>query len=285
MRPSLPYDPRDERPPVRGFLASLGREGIESFEVWWSALRMLALAFAAIFATGRSARRTVHRVTVAQIFFTGAQGLPFVTATALVLGATMMLQMRVAAPGMPGEIVGKVLATIVLRELAPLVTAIIVASRSGTAIATEIGNMRATLEVLGLSSMGIDPTRYVVLPRLVAVVTSVLVLMVYFGVLALLGAFSLAAVFGTPELGAMRYGLGETIALPDLFLFLAKGAGCGALVAVICCHYGMQVKSSITEVPLMTGKAVIRAVLGCVLYNFAATLAFYSVVGTPAPQM
>ena len=270
---------------MRGVVATVGREGLELWAVWASAVRLVVCAIAAALEPGKAAARAVRRVTLAQIYFTGAQGLPFVTATALVLGATMMLQMRVAAPGMPGEIVGKVLATVVLREFAPLVTAIIVASRSGTAIATEIGNMKASLEMLGLSSLGIDPARYVVFPRLAAVVVSELVLMVYFGVLALLGAFALAAVFGTADLGAMRAGLADTLAVSDFVLFLAKGVGCGGLVAVVCCHYGLQVKSSSTEVPLMTGKAVIRAVLGCVLYNFAATLAYYSVVGTPAPQM
>lgn len=285
MGPSIHNASPEERPPARGWLASLGHEGIETWHVWASAIGLMAFALTSAFSPGRAAARSVRKVTLAQIFFTGAQGLPFVTATALVLGATMMLQMRVAAPGLPGEIVGKVLVTVVLREFAPLVTAIIVASRSGTAIATEIGNMQASLEILGLSSMGIDSRRFVVLPRLVAVVTSVVVLMVYFGLLALLGAFALAAVFGSPDLAAIRSGLAETLAMPDLILFAGKGVGCGALVAVTCCHYGMQVKGSITEVPLMTGKAVIRAVLGCVLFNFAATLLYYSLVGTPAAQM
>jgi len=285
VSPSSPFEPREVAPIQRGFVAGLGREGIETFREWASALRLFMLAMRAAFEPGKAARGTVHRVTLAQIVFTGAEGLPFVTATALVLGATLMLQMRVAAPGLPGEIVGKVLVTLLLRELAPLVTATIVASRSGTAIATEIGNMRASLEVLGLSSMGIDPARYVVLPRLIAVVVSVLVLMIYFGILALLGAAALAAIFGTPDLGSIRTGIADTVGLPDLPLFLVKGAGCGGLVAVICCHYGLQVKSSITEVPLMTGKAVIRAVIGCVLYSFVLTLAFYSVVGTPGFQM
>lgn len=285
MTSPSPIEPREIASEERGFVASLGREAIDAYGEWRAALRLLVLAVVAGFSSGRSARRTVHRVTLAQIVFTGAEGLPFITATALVIGATLMLQMRVAAPGMPGEIVGKVLVTLLLRELAPLVTAVIIASRSGTAIATEIGNMKASLEMLGLSSMGIDPARYVVLPRLMAVVTSVLVLMVYFGVLSLLGASTLAVFFGTPDLSAIRAGLADALGPPDLLLFAVKGGGCGVVVALICCHYGLQVKSSITEVPLMTGKAVIRAVLGCVLYSFIVTLAFYPVVGAPGFQM
>ena len=284
MRPSVPYDPRGDRPEVTGWLATLGRQGLAGWELWTGALIMLGLSFSSAFIPGRAAKAEVRRVTFAQIFFTGAQGLPFITATALIIGATMIIQMRVAAPGMPGEIVGKMLVTVVLRELSPLVTAIIVASRSGTAIATEIGNMKASLEVLGLASMGIDPARFVVLPRLIAVVVSVLVLIVYFGILALTGAFLIAAAFGQPDLDAMRLGIAATIGPADLALFLVKGMGCGALVGVVCCYFGLQVKSSSTEVPMMTGRAVIRSVLGCVVYNFATTVAFYT-VGSPTGQL
>jgi phospholipid/cholesterol/gamma-HCH transport system permease protein len=284
VRSSIPYDPHDQRPEVRGWLAVLGRLGIEGWQFWSGAVRMLWMAVGSAFTPGRAAAGTVRSVTLAQIFFTGAQGLPFITATAIILGATMIIQMRVAAAGMPGEIMGKVLVTVVLRELSPLVTAIIVASRSGTAISTEIGNMKASLEVLGLASMGIDPLRFVVLPRIVAVVVSVNVLIVYFGVMSLAGAFAIGAAFGMP-LGAMRLGLADTLGLPDLLLFLGKGIGCGALVAVVCCYFGLQVKSSSTEVPLMTGRAVIRSVLGCVVYNFAATIAFYSTIGSPTGQL
>ncbi len=280
MRPSVPYDPRGERPPVHGWVASLGRQGLEAAAFWGGALRMVGLAVGSAFIPGKAAAESVRRVTLTQIFFTGAQGLPFITATALIIGATMIIQMRVAAPGMPGEIVGKMLVTVVLRELSPLVTAIIVASRSGTAIATEIGNMKASLEVLGLASMGIDPSRFVVLPRLVAVVVSVLVLIVYFGILALAGAFGLAALLGQPDLGAMHYGIADTLAPSDLLLFLVKGVGCGALTGVVCCWFGLQVKSSSTEVPMMTGRAVIRSVLGCVVYNFAATVAYYTTIAS-----
>jgi phospholipid/cholesterol/gamma-HCH transport system permease protein len=266
--------------PVR-WVAELGRQGLEGWDFWTGALRMAWSAVTSLFTPGRAAASTVRRIAVTQIFFTGAQGLPFVTATALILGATMMIQMRVAAPGMPGEIVGKILVTVVLRELSPLVTAIIVASRSGTAIATELGNMKASLELLGLSSLGIDPARFVVLPRLVGVVVSVLVLIVYFGILALGGALAVGALFGQPEIAAVRAGLADTLGAADLALFLVKGVGCGLLVAVVCCWFGLQVKSSITEVPMMTGRAVIRSVLGCVVYNFGATIAFYGTFGTP----
>jgi len=278
---SIPHDPRLGRRRKPSWVARVGRFAIDWWLFWSGAFGTLGAALASLFTPGKAAGTAMRRITLTQVFFTGAQGLPFVTITALVIGATIMIQTKAAAPGLPGEIAGKILATVVLREFAPLVTAIIVASRSGTAIATEIGNMKASLEVLGLSSMGIDPSRYVVLPRLVGVVASVLVLTVYFSVLAIAGSFLMAWVLGSPTISAMRLGLAETLGIGDLLLFLLKGIGCGILVGWLCCHFGLQVRSSTTEVPLMTGKAVIRAVLLCVLFNFAVTIGFYGIVGPP----
>ena len=241
----------------------------------------LIAALASPFTPGKAAARVVRHVTMSQIFFTGAQGLPFVTATALLIGATVMIQTIIAAPGLPGEVVGKILVAVMLRELAPLVTAIIVASRSGTAVATELGTMKSGLEIHGLASLGIDPLRYVVFPRIIGMVVSVLVLAVYFGVVAICGALLVSMVVGAPSLHAVRHGISTALTLPDLGLYLVKGVGCGLMVGWLCCHFGMQVKSSPTEVPANSARAVVRSVLGCVLYNFAVTIAYYGWVGPP----
>ena len=230
---------------------------------------------------GRAAAAEVKRITLTQVFFTGFHGLPFVTAAALVIGATMMIQIAVAAPGLPGEIVGQILVAVLLRELAPLVTAIIVASRSGTAIATELGNMQAGMELHGLASLGIDPLRYVVFPRITAVVVSVLVLTVYFSVLAIAGTIAIAIILGSPSISAVRSGLGAALQFEDFGLYAAKGVGCGVIVGWLCCFFGLQVRSSPTEVPLNSARAVIRSVLSCVVFNFAVTVAYYAWVGTP----
>jgi len=257
-------------------VARVGRLAIERYYLWLDALRTLAHALSA--APGRSAARVVNEVSLRQVFFTGVQGLPAVTTTALVLGATIILQTRVIAPGVTGELLGKVLTAVVLRELAPLVTAIIVASRSGTAIATELGNMRASLEVQGLSSLGIDPGHYVVQPRLIATIVSVLVLTVYFNVMAVAGSSLTAAVLGGPDPAAIRFGVRATLGWGDLMLYFVKGGGNGIIVGWLCCHFGLQVQSSTTEVPMMSGRAVIRSILGCVLYSFAITLGYYAAV-------
>jgi phospholipid/cholesterol/gamma-HCH transport system permease protein len=280
VRPSIPFDPRAHRLPARGVVARIGRLAIDAVALWGAALLTLVTAVGSLATPGKAAGGVARRVALSQVFFTGVQGLPTVTATALIIGATFMVQIAVAAPSMPGEVIGQFLVAVVLRELAPLVTAIIVASRSGTAIATELGNMKANLEVLGLASLGIDPGRYIVLPRIVGVVLGVVVLTVYFGVLSLVGALLVAALLGSPSVYAVQHGVAETLTAVDLVLLTVKAGGCGLLVGWLCCHFGLQVRGSSTEVPTMTGRAVIRSVFGCVLFNFSVTLGYYGLRGT-----
>ena len=254
---------------------------MESWRFWRSASMTLVTALGASATPGKRAAQVSREVTLQQIALTGVNGLPFVTTTALVLGATTMIQTRAAAPGVPGELMGQILAAVVLRELAPLLTALIVAARSGAAMATEVGTMRANLEWDGLASMGVDPARYVVRPRLLASIVGVLVLTVYFSVLVIASTFLASFVLGAPPLDGMRHGLGQALGLSDLLLFLIRGVGCGTLVGWLCCHFGMQVQSSATEVPALTGQAVMYSALSCVIFNFAVTVAYYAVVGLP----
>src|SRR6185436_19730896 len=153
------------------------------------------------------------------------------------IGATIIIQTGIMAPATTGEMLGKILVAVVVRELAPLATAIVVAGRSGTAIATELGNMKVNSEILALSSLGIDPPRYVVLPRLTAAVVSVLVLMVYFSVVAIFGAFVVAQLTADASWGSLYAGVSRGVMPFDLALFLLKGIGLGTIVGWLCCHY------------------------------------------------
>jgi phospholipid/cholesterol/gamma-HCH transport system permease protein len=184
-------------------------------------------------------------------------------------------------PGADGELLGKIVVAVVLRELSPLITAIIVAGRSGTAIATELGNMKVSGEILALSSLGIDPPRFIVLPRLVASVLSVVALMVYFSVVAVLAAALLGQAVLGPSPIELRSGIARALMPHDLVLFVAKGVGLGTIVGWIACHYGLEVKSSPTEVPKQASAAVVRMLLGAVMYDTALTVVFYWLVGPP----
>jgi phospholipid/cholesterol/gamma-HCH transport system permease protein len=280
LRSTLPYDPRTGHLADAGWLSAVGRSAIQWLLDADELIHTLSDAVVSYWAPGVAARRTVQRVIVAQIMYTGVQALSLVSIIAFLLGAIIVIQANLMAPT-DGELLGKILVAVVLRELAPLLTAIVVAGRSGTAMATELGNMKVNSEVLALSSLGIDPSRYIVLPRLVASVVSVLVLMVYFSVVAIFGAFVVAQLTADATWGSLYSGVSRGVMPFDLGLFLLKGVGLGAIVGWLCCHYGLQVKSSPTEVPQKASRAVVMSLLCGVVYSTFVTLLFYWLVGPP----
>jgi phospholipid/cholesterol/gamma-HCH transport system permease protein len=279
MRPTLPYDPRASHIPQATALGRLGRAAIDRYRRWRSLAGTLGGALLAPFTPGRAARRVVRRVLLLQVFYTGFQALGLVSTIGLLLGATIVIQTELMVPSTDSALIGKVMVAVVLRELAPLTTAIVVAGRSGTAIATELGNMKVSSEILALSSLGIDPPRFVVMPRLVAAALSVVVLMVYFGGVALLGTIGVGMVLANLSFAALESGISGALTPYDLPLFLGKGMGLGMIVGWLCCHYGLEVKSSPTEVPQMASRGVVMSLLGCVAFNTFATAVFYWTVG------
>lgn len=282
MRSTLPYDPRSEVLREAGWVERVGRRAIGSLATTWALFATLKDAILSDFAPGVAARSLVHGIMLTQVMFTGVQALSLVSIIGLLIGASIIIQTNMMVPA-DGELIGRVLVAVVLRELAPLITAIVVAGRSGTAIATELGNMKVNHEVLALSSLGVDPLRYVVLPRMVGCVVSVVALMIYFSIVSLSAAFALGIVSSGASLSSFQQGVSGSVMPHDLALFFAKGLGLGAIVGWLSCHFGLEVKSSPTEVPQQASRAVVMSLLGCVVYNTALTAGFYWLVGPPLP--
>ncbi|HYP78183.1 MAG TPA: ABC transporter permease [Polyangiaceae bacterium] len=280
LRSTLPYDPRTDRIADAGWLGAVGRSTIRWLVSTDELLHTFSDAIASLWTPGLAARETVRRVITTQIMYTGVQALSLVSVIAFLLGSSIIIQTNLLGSA-DGELLGKVLVAVVLRELAPLVTAIVIAGRSGTAMATELGNMKVNSEVLALSSLGIDPPRFIVLPRLVASIVSVLVLMIYFSVVAIFGAFTVAQLTATASWESLYSGVSRGVMPFDFGLFLLKGVGLGAIVGWLCCHYGLKVKSSPTEVPQQASRAVVMSLLCGVVYSTFVTALFYWLVGPP----
>ena len=266
--------------PSPGWVSALGAWAVEVYQFTRRLFRTLLRAFAPGQAASASARSVSARILVRQVFFTGFEALPLISIIAVLVGATIVLQTQLVAV-LPENLLGTVLVAVVLREVAPLTTAIIVAGRSGTAVATELGNMQVNDEILGLRSIGIDPYRFVVRPRLIGIVTSVLVLTVYFGAMAILGGYLATMALGAGSFDAIRAGFKSALLPGDFPLFLLKGTGLGIVVGWLCCHFGLEVDSSPTEVPQRASQAVVLGMLTCVILNTLVTIAFYSLVGPP----
>ena len=253
-----------------------GRKALAPFEYTLEVFLMIYLSFRAAVFDQAQGLRTVFSVVSAQIYFTGFQALPLISVLALASGSIVILQSSTNLTLLGGgAILGDLMVAIVVRELAPLLTALIVIARSGTAVASEIGSMRVNREIEALESMGIHPLSYVVFPRLLGGILSVVCLAVYFVMVACMGGYLVVA--SLHDLPFMFYtdSLARAFSSADLGLFFLKNTFSGAIIFMISCYQGFLVKQSPHEVPQVTTKAVVNSVIYVVLFNMTVTILFY----------
>ncbi len=239
-------------------------------------LVMTYLSFRAALVHHSQGFRTIFSVVSAQIYFTGFQALPLISVLAVAAGSLVIMQssFQLSLLGGP-EMIGNLLVAIIIRELAPLLTALIVIARSGTAVASEIGNMRVNREIEALEIMGIHPLSYIVFPRLFGGLVSVLCLAFYFSFVAVLGGFLVTKFVHDMSFDFFFDSLANAFAGEDVWLFLLKNTFSGLIIFTVCCFQGLSVQTGSHEVPQVTTKAVVHSIIYVTLFNLVVTLLFY----------
>jgi phospholipid/cholesterol/gamma-HCH transport system permease protein len=130
-------------------------------------------------------------------------------------------------------------------------------------------------EIEALDSMGVDPIRYLVLPRMFGFAAALVSLNVYFDIFAIIGGFLVAKFVIVTSFTTFLRIILETIILSDVLISLLKGLIFGVLIAVICSYRGFSVKVSTIEVPQQTTKAVLNSVSALFLADGIITLIYY----------
>jgi phospholipid/cholesterol/gamma-HCH transport system permease protein len=254
----------------------LGQSVTKNFEYTADIFLMLYLALRAGVRDQAQSFRAIYQVVSAQVYFTGWQALPLISILALASGVMVILQSSSQLNLLGGTgMIGKLLIAIVVREMAPLMTALVVIARSGTAVASEIGNMRANREIEALESLGINPLSYIVFPRLVGGIVSVVCLSIYFVMISVLGGFLLTKLIHGMPFQFYADSLSQAVATEDLGLFLLKNIFSGVIIFSVCCYQGLSVKRSPTEVPVVTTQAVVKSIVYVIVFNLSVSILFY----------
>jgi phospholipid/cholesterol/gamma-HCH transport system permease protein len=224
-------------------------------------------------------RRQSARVLTFQILFTGVEALPVIAVLSLGLGAIIIIQGVALLPQFgQGQLVYPILITVITRELGPILTAFIIAARSGTAIATELGNMVVSHEIEAYTANGINPISYLVVPRFLGVVLSLVFLNLYFNIFGLLGSFFVTSLIATIDFRDYFTSLLNALTLNDVIVSVAKSAVSGAIISVVATFYGFRVEQASTEVPVMAIKSVGRGFVLLILANAFLTVMYYLMV-------
>jgi phospholipid/cholesterol/gamma-HCH transport system permease protein len=270
------------KPPLRvrsetaGFVEEIGKISVQIYADFASIMSFLGDLIAAVVYL----IRRPHEVRWEDVFFyvrrVGAEGLPIVGLISLLVGLIIAFMSSLQLKQFGANIyVASLVAVAIVRELGPIMTAILVAGRSASAFAAEIGTMRVNNEVDALVTMGFDPIRFLVIPKVIATVIVLPLLTLYADLFGILGGM-VVGVMGL-DLTAYTYLQASRRSVTIFYLnsSLVKAAVFAGIIAWIGCQRGFQVRGGVEEVGAATTSAVVTSILLIVIVDSAFAIVLH----------
>ncbi len=228
----------------------------------------------------RNVTRRPHYVDdiILQMDTIGVGSLPIVVLTGFFSGAVMALQLTKAlmtygAVGKTGELV----AITLVREMGPVLTALMVAGRNSSGMASEIGSMKVTEQIDAMRALGTDPTQKLVTPRLIATAIVLPLLTIIADFLGLVGGFMIAYFLLKMTPAQYWNSAWQALEYSDLFQGLIKPFAFAFVIALVGCHYGMQTTGGTQGVGRSTTRAMVVASVWIFVLDFFITRFFVGV--------
>ena len=213
---------------------------------------------------------------VQQMALIGSAAVPIVVFISLLIGVVLALngaqQLRQFGAAI---FIANLVGISMTREMGPLITAIIVSGRTGSAIAAEIGSMVISEEIDAMHAMALSPVRFLVVPKIVALVLMMPLLTVMSNVAGIVGGYAVGVV--GLDLGSSAY-LAQTVQsllISDVLTGLAKSVVFAALIGVVGAYRGFTVRGGPEAVGRATTSAVVTAIIFCIVANACFTAFFY----------
>lgn len=206
-------------------------------------------------------------ILINQIYFTAIQALPLVCLISISIGASIVHLGHSLIGGTQSSWIYEILIASSIRDVAPIITGIILLLRSGNAITSELGAMRVEKEIDALISMGISPISYLVAPRVVGLFFSAILLGIYFGIVAIIGGFFASFLANGISFNDFIYQLSKVLTINDLMIMFFKNFLTGLLIGSVCTYVGLQKSNMITDIPQKNIKAVTLSAIGLIVLN------------------
>ena len=209
---------------------------------------------------------------LAAMEFMGVQSIFIVGLTGTFSGMVLTLQTSYALRAFSAEgRVGGLVAVSLLRELAPVFSAIMVTARAGSSMAAELGNMRVTEQIDAITTMGVSPVQYLLSPRLLASVTMLPLLCVLYSALGMAGSYLVGIVLLEGDVGVFLQSIRDTAVPKDLFMGLIKAGVFGFILSSISCRHGYYASGGARGVGLATTRAVVESCVTLLIANYILT--------------
>jgi phospholipid/cholesterol/gamma-HCH transport system permease protein len=241
-------------------------------EIFGAALRLL---FLSPLKRGRMLQRAIHEAMGA-----GVGALPIVSLITFFVGIIIALQgayqlQRIGAM----QLVPSLVAITISRELGPLVTAIVVIGRSGSAFAAEIGTMRVTEELDALKTMALDPIAFLVVPKFLAMAVMLPCLGIWADLMGVLGGGLFGVIGGGFTFGGYILATQDALLARDITSGFIKSVVFGIVITAVGCQEGFSTGAGAEEVGRSTTSAVVISILLVILIDLVFTALFYMARG------
>ncbi|MGA8324740.1 MAG: ABC transporter permease [Candidatus Cybelea sp.] len=214
--------------------------------------------------------------TISQCALLGVQSLVIVMLTSLFTGMVISLEsaQQAVAYGF-ANVVGGAVAYGTVRELGPMLTAVVVAGRVGSAIAAELGSMVVTEQIEALRSMGLEPSRFLVVPRLTALLLMLPLLTIFADVVSILGGAWIAQTYAHIPYSSFFTSVRQSISFTDVLKGVLKAFVFATIIAMVGAYQGLSTRGGAAGVGQSTTGAVVVAIILVFVSNFVLSFLLF----------
>ena len=241
-------------------------------------------AIASIFSESRSFK-TDSRNIILQTFFTGVEIFPVLFVVATLFGAVVIVEIMTMM-GKVGfsDVVGSLMVVVIIRELGPILTAFLIAGRSGSSLTTYVGGMVIDSEVDALATMGVDPIRYLVMPGLIGGTIATFIMTIIFSGSAIGAGYLVIKVLTVITGNVLNLQLTwdylsteilNAMTFTDFIFIVIKPLVFGCIITTNACYQAMNIPRDIRQVPKATGKSVIKSFFYIVCADVVLSLFYF----------
>lgn len=272
---SRPVTPESTAPARAGLLTNIGRQTWRGLIGMSGMLSFIGESTLILLRSLVQPRRIRWRPILHNMQTAGFEALPIVGLLTFLMGVVIAYQgadqlQRFGANIFIADLVGLSM----LRELSPLLTAIIVAGRSGSAYAAQIGTMKITEEIDALRTIGVGPTELLVLPKMLALIIALPLLTLYADVTGVLGGMLMARSKLDVSFDVFLDRLGDAVSLSSFLTGIGKAPVFAAIIALVGCYQGFQVSGSADSVGRQTTVSVVQSIFLVILADALFSVAF-----------
>jgi phospholipid/cholesterol/gamma-HCH transport system permease protein len=215
--------------------------------------------------------------TLEQCYVLGFQSLSIVLLTSLFTGMVISLESAVQAVQFGiGSLVGGAVAIAAVRELGPMLTAVVVAGRAGSAIAAELGSMVVTEQIEALTSMGLEIPRFLVLPRVLAMVVMLPLLTIFADVISIVGGMWIAQIYAHISPDTFISSARQAIGFEDVVKGLVKSVVFALIIALVGAYQGLSTRGGAAGVGSATTGSVVISIILIFVSNFILSFLLFS---------